>query len=161
MLAHLLLYHLALPVAWACKLTLRIRRTAQEFAVLAESVHQRLLAFWTRILARCHFCLRVFHIRYRCLKVLLEWPVELRQNAHPLEVLLFYLIKLLFHISCKRYVHYLREIFVELLRNYLTQIRRKEFLLVLLDVVAILYSTYNRRVRTRPAYPLLLQCLHQ
>src|SRR3990172_680043 len=140
-LAYLLFDHFTFLVTGTCKLAIGIRRAAKEFSILSEPVNQRLAAFGAMVLAWRCLGLCVFHLGQGNFEALFERPVEISQDAEPIEVLLLDLVELLLHIPRKGDVHYLGEVLVKLVGDYLADVRGEESLISAsggLDVAALL-----------------------
>ena len=81
----------------------------------------------------------MFHLGLCRFEALFERPVEISQDPDPVEMLLFDLVELLFHVTGKCNIHYFREIFAEFFCNNFTNIGGIEFFLFLLNVLSVLY----------------------
>ena len=161
MLGNLFFEHVAVFVAWAGKFALRISAAAQKFAVFAESVDHFPLAFGTGIFTGRSLRLCVLHLFGGLVEVVLEGPVELLENADPLEVLFLNLVELLFHVAGKGDVHDLGEKLAELVGDDLADIGGVEFGLLLFDVLSVLDRRNNAGIGTWPSDPFLFQGPYQ
>jgi len=159
--AYLLLNYFSFLVAGAGEFAFWVGGAAQEFSIFAEPVDERLSALRALVFAWCGFGFCVSHLFRGGIKVLFEWAVKFFQDANPVEVLLFNLVELLFHISCKSNVHNFREILVELISNHLAEVCGEEFLFVLLDVFSFLNGANNGGIGAGSADTFLFEGLYE
>ena len=91
--------------------------------VFAKTIHHFRLTVWASIFAWLGLGLGVLHLGLRRFEVLLKRPVEIFQNAEPIEMLLLDSVELLLHIPRESEIHYFGEVLVELIGDYLAHIQ--------------------------------------
>jgi len=153
--------HFAFVVAGAGKFTVRILGTAQEAAVFAETIDHCFPALGTLVFAGLGLGLGVNHFLFGVFEAVAERRIKFLQDADPFKVLIFDLVKLLFHVTGEGNIHHLREEFIQFVGDNLADLRGKEFFVLFFHVLAILNRGDNRGIRAGSSDPLFFEGLDQ
>jgi hypothetical protein len=94
-------------------------------------------------------------------QIIFEGAVKLLQYTDPVQMLIFDLVELLFHVTGKGHIHHIREKLVEFVGDDLGDLRGVEFFVDLFDIAAVLNRRDNRRIGAGPADAFFFQRLDQ
>ena len=157
--------HRSLAVAWAgvfaCVFFGSVHCATEEPSVFAEPVLHRCVAFGAFVFGGLGLGFCVLHAFFGSFEVLLEGFVELFEYGDPVEMLLFDLVELLFHVTGEGDVHYLREELGEFVGDDFADVRGVEASVDLLGVFSVLYRADDRSVCTGSADAFFFESLYE